>query len=215
MVAEKEMPMTTQAAFWDKAAPKYAQSKLSDPEGYRHTLARTISHLSPTDRVLELGCGTASTALELAPHVAHLTATDISSAMIAIGQEKLRDASVRNITLKTAATGDASLAEGAPYDVVLAMNLLHLLPDQDAALAQIHALLKPGGLFISKTACLGERWFFRPLVGVMAWMGKAPYVTHQRRAEVERRILAAGFETVEALVQGGMAPRLYLVARRV
>ena len=206
--------MSTAATFWDRAAPKYAKSPISDMEGYRATLARTIDHLKPTDRVLELGCGTGSTALELAPHVGHLTATDISPAMIGIAREKLWDASLRNVTFTAAAGGDAALADGAPYDAVLALNLLHLLDNQAEVIAQVHALLKPGGLFISKTACLGEKWFFKPMVGVMRAFGKAPFVTHQRSADMRRAILSAGFEVVEELSQPGMAPRLYMVARK-
>lgn len=207
--------MTSPVAFWDRAAPKYAKSAISDPGAYRETLTRTISHLHKTDHVLELGCGTASTALEIAPHVAHVTATDISPAMIEIGREKMWNASVRNVTLKAAETGDPALAEDAPYDAILAMNLLHLVPDQQAALAQAHDLLKPGGLFISKTACLGERWFFRPLVAAMRLIGMAPPVLHQRQSALKRAIIAAGFEIVEELRQPGTAPRLYVVARRI
>ena len=207
--------MTSAATFWDNAAPKYAKSPISDMDGYRDTLARTISHLKPTDRVLELGCGTASTALDLAPHVAQLTATDVSPAMIEIAREKVSEASQHNITLLAAPAGDPSLAEGAPYDVILAMNLLHLVPDQAAALAQIRALLKPGGLFISKSACLGEKWFFKPLVGIMRAIGKAPFVTHQRTHQMRQAILDHGFEMVEELIQPGMAPRLYMVARKL
>lgn len=207
--------MTTPASFWDKAAPKYAQSPISNMDGYRATLARTISHLKATDRVLELGCGTGSTALDLAPHVAHLTATDVSPAMIEIAREKLWNASLRNITLRTAQAGDPALAEDGPYDVILALNLLHLLDNQAVAIEQIHSMLKPGGLFISKSACLGEKWFFKPMVAVMRAVGKAPFVTHQREGEMRHAILSPGFEVVEDLSQPGTAPRLYMVARKL
>lgn len=207
--------MTSATAFWDKIAPKYAQSKISDMGGYRDTLAITIRHLSPTDRVLELGCGTASTALEIAPHVTHLTATDISPAMIDIGREKLWNSGQRNVTLQAAPVLDDTLVAGAPYDAVLALNLLHLLPEQDAALVRIHELLKPGGLLISKTPCIGEKWFFRPMVAVMQALGKAPYVAHQRRENLREAILDTGFETVEEVIQPGIPARLYSVMRKV
>lgn len=206
--------MPTQATFWDKAAPKYATSAISDMEGYRHTLDRTRAHLNATDRVLELGCGTASTALELAGDVAHITATDISPAMVEIGRKKATDLGIDNVTLRVGQTGDADLSDTAPYDAVIALNLLHLLPNQADALAQTHGLLKPGGLFISKTACLGERWFFKPLVGIMTLIGKAPYVMHQRQDALRAAILGAGFEAVEEVIQPGTPPRLYMVARR-
>ena len=90
-----------------------------------------------------------------------------------------------------------------------------MLPNQTDVLTQIHANLKPGGLFISKTACLGEKWFFKPMVSVMAFFGKAPFVTHQRLDDLRAAILGAGFEVEEELIQAGTPPRLYMVARRV
>lgn len=207
--------MTNSAKFWNKAAAKYEKSVISDMDGYRETQDRTVHHLSSTDRMLELGCGTGSTALELAPHVAHLTATDIASAMIDIARTKVAEAGVDNISLLVGAAGDPEVLEGAPYDVALALNLLHLVPDQTRAMQQIHEALKPGGLFISKTACLGEKWFFRPLIKVMGWVGLAPYVAIQREAEVREAILSAGFEAVEELSQSSSITRLYMVARRV
>ncbi len=60
--------MTTQndAKFWDRAAPKYAASKIADTGGYERSLERMRALLNPDFTVLELGCGTGSTALRLA-----------------------------------------------------------------------------------------------------------------------------------------------------
>ena len=52
--------------FWDGAAENYAKSPIRDVEAYNYTLERTRTYLSPTDKVLEVGCGTGSTALLLA-----------------------------------------------------------------------------------------------------------------------------------------------------
>ena len=66
--------------FWDRIAPKYAKSPVRDQQAYEATLARTRSYLGAEDKVLELGCGTGSTALILADAVAEYTATDLSLA---------------------------------------------------------------------------------------------------------------------------------------
>ena len=78
--------------FWDKAARKYASSPIADLPGYERTLQRVRHWLQPSDRVLELGCGTATTALRLAPATAHYTATDLSAAMMDIARQKLEAA---------------------------------------------------------------------------------------------------------------------------
>lgn len=57
--------------FWNGTARKYAASQIGDMAGYERTLARTRSYLHPDDRVLEIGCGTGTTALIHAPNVTH------------------------------------------------------------------------------------------------------------------------------------------------
>ena len=69
--------MKTDAQFWDGAASKYAKSKIGDEAGYQRTLERTKEFLTPQSRVMELGCGTGTTALRLAPHTGSYLATDI------------------------------------------------------------------------------------------------------------------------------------------
>jgi len=206
--------MTPNARFWDKLAPRYARLAISDPEGYQETLARTRAHLGSTDHVLELGCGTASTALELAPDVAHITASDFSPAMITIGAKKLLQSGYENVTLKVADSDDPALAADAPYDAVLAFNLLHLVADQVVTLNKMHDILRPGGLLISKTACLRAKWYLGPMLRALQLIGKAPHVLLHSEAELRQRHADAGFEIVEELVQSGPVPRLFIVARR-
>ena len=136
------------ARFWDRIAPRYARAAIADQAGYEKTLQRVSGLLAPTHSVLELGCGTGTTALRLAPHARSLLATDASPAMVAIARERLHAQPTPGLTF---AVADADLApfDTAGYDRVLAFNLLHLLADLDPALAAIAHTLRPGGLFIS------------------------------------------------------------------
>src|SRR5262245_8975198 len=78
----------TDARFFDRIARKYAAAPISDMEGYERTIDRTRQLLRTSDTVLEVGCGTGTTALKLAPHVARMVATDLAANMIAIAREK-------------------------------------------------------------------------------------------------------------------------------
>ncbi len=51
---------------------------------YHAKLARVRRHLRPSDRILEIGCGTGGTARALARDVAHVCATELSGEMIRI-----------------------------------------------------------------------------------------------------------------------------------
>ena len=207
------------AKFWDGVAEKYAKSPIEDMEAYTYSLGRTRSYLRPTDRVLEVGCGTGSTALLLAENVGQITASDVSANMIRIAEGKAHEQDVTNVEFVTADVLDDAI-KGESYDVVLALNLLHLLEDLPAALRRINSFLKPGGLFISKTVCpFGKDVTFkfrlmRLALPVMQWLGKAPYVNLMRIEELEHAISSEGFKIIETGNYPASPPSRYIVARK-
>lgn len=207
---------TKDERFWNKIARKYAASRISDMPGYERTLERTRHFLKPSDVAFEFGCGTGTTALKLAPSVARLVATDVSSEMIAIAREKALAEGCTNVEFTVATPSDAHAPEGA-FDVALGFNVLHLVAARAEALRSIHRLLKPGALFISKTPCLREmNPMIRLIVPVMQAIGQAPYVAVFSTPELESEIDSAGFEIIERArhASRGKDPRVFLVARK-
>src|SRR5690606_29493786 len=87
----------TPSHFWDRKARGYARQPIADESAYEATLDRVKAHLTPRDRVLEVGCGTGSTALKLAPFAGELLATDGSREMTAIANEKAATAACANV----------------------------------------------------------------------------------------------------------------------
>ena len=137
--------------------------------------------------------------------------------MIAIAQEKLAAAPVAALSFLAATAEDPALRAGQ-HDAVLAFNYLHLVRDLPGTLRRIHALLADGGLFISKTPCLGD---MNPLIRLallpaMRAIGKAPYAGAFSASALERQLAAAGFEILatEIHADGGSDRRPYIVARK-
>lgn len=212
--------MTQATAFWDGIAERYAKSPIKDVEAYEYTLERTRSYLGADDNVLELGAGTGSTALLLAPSVRRYVASDLSPKMTEIGRSKATDQGVTNVEFIAADVSDPQLA-GASYDTVLALNLLHLLPNLTEDLKHIHQMIKPGGLFISKSVCLNAKGLplrlriMKLAIPLMQLFGKAPFVRSLTIEELEHEVTAAGFEIIETGNYPAVPPSRYLVARRV
>ncbi len=182
--------MQDATVFWDKVSEKYAKAPISDEKAYLHTLNKTRSYLNKEDHVLEVGCGTGSTALLLAKNVSQITASDLSGKMIEIGRSKALADGISNVDFVQEDVLDTGFAAD-PFDAVLAHNILHLLEDVPAALGIISRRLKPGGLFISKTVCkLGAgtplKWrLLKILLPIMQFFGKAPYVNLNHHLNVE------------------------------
>lgn len=128
--------------FWDKFAHKYSLSPIPNQQVYEKKLALTKQFLKPEMNVLEFGCGTGSTAILHAPHVKHITATDFSQNMIAIAKQKAADKNIQNITFECAEITDLD-DQQEQYDVILGLNILHLLEDKEKTLRKVFSLLKP------------------------------------------------------------------------
>lgn len=211
------MPATMDdARFWDRTARKYAAAPIKDTLGYERTLERTKGLLDRSANVLEIGCGTGTTALRLAPDVTRLVGTDVSREMIAIARERSLAAGTRNAVFEVA-TADRAPGLDGTYDAVLAFNVLHLIANRPAALSHVHRLLKPGGLLISKTPCLSEMTsLIRLAVPVARFFGKAPDVAFFTAADIEAEIVDAGFVVRERGRHGSgrKDPRIFLVARK-
>ena len=201
------------AAFWDRIAQKYARKPVGDQVAYEAKLRRMRSILQLNDRLLEIGCGTGSTAIELAPAVARYVATDISGEMLRIARDKLAgDGSTEPIFVQA---GAENPVEGCPFDVICAFSLLHLVDDIPGVLNRVREQLRPGGLFVSKTVCLLEVPFpIRIFVKLLTAVGIAPPVAALTRRDLERHLEDAGFvvEDVSYFTSNRLNP--FIVARR-
>jgi SAM-dependent methyltransferase len=198
--------------FWNRVAARYARAKVPDEATYRQKLDRTRAYLTPASDVFEFGCGTGTTALHHAPHVAHVRAIDYASAMIAIAQEKARAQGAANVDFAVGTLDDEP--DASRWDMVMAHSVLHLVSDRDAAIAKAFRILKPGGHFVSSTICLSDGLpFLRPVLPAMRLVGLAPaHVAFFRADDLRAAMERAGFEVVEDW-RPGRRKAVFLVAR--
>ncbi len=205
--------MAATSAFWDRHAKGYAKRPVADEAAYRKKLTVTQTYLRPDMDVLEFGCGTGTTALKHAPFVKRIRATDISEKMLAIARAKAEAAGIDNVSFERASIEDLA-AEDEIYDVVMGHSILHLLDDKRAAIAKVHAMLKPGGLFVSSTVCLGGKMpLLRPLLPVGHFLGLLPMVKFFTAQELEADLTAAGLR-IDHRWQPGKKLSLFLIAQK-
>lgn len=167
--------------------------------------------------MLEIGCGTGTTALRLAPSTRRLVASDASAGMFAIAREKPAAQPLPQSNFDVA-DADAPIAGASEYDVVLAFNVLHLVTDLDRALELAVQALRPGGLLISKTACISE---MNPLIPdlalpLMRAIGKAPRVLCFDAEALRSAIVRRGMHILSVERHGtrGKDFRVFIVARK-
>ncbi len=206
--------MHKEAKFWDRIATRYSKQPIADEAAYQKKLQITQEQFRPEMEVLELGCGTGSTATVHAPYVKHIRAIDISSKMIEIARAKAAAEHINNITFEVAACDELNVADES-LDVVLGLNILHLLESREAVIARVYNMLKPGGAFVSSTACLtGIMKLLKPVVPIGRLFGYMPQVVKFfTPKELEKSLTDAGFN-IDYQWQPGRGKAVFVVAKK-
>ncbi len=205
--------MARPSRFWDWIADRYAKRPVSDQTSYRRKLETTREYLTPDADMLEIGCGTGTTALSHAPFVKHIRATDFSAKMIDIARTKAAAEGIGNVSFEQLSIVDTAAPDGS-LDVVMAHSIFHLLPDWEAVIAKVYGMLKPGGVLVSSTTCLDDGMgFLRYITPVAAFFGLLPVLVFFSRKDLLASIVKAGF-TIEQDWQPGKGKAVFVVARK-
>ena len=205
--------MDRASKFWDRIAERYSKRPVADEASYQKKLRVTRGYLRPDMEVLEFGCGTGSTALVHAPYVKRIRAIDLSAKMIEIAERKARAQTVQNIDFEQSSIDDFS-APDETYDVVLGLSILHLLENKEEVIAKIYRLLRPSGLFVTSTVCLGDTMkFFKVIAPIGKFLGLMPLVKVFTAQELENSLTDAGF-AIDYRWRPGKGKALFIVAKK-
>jgi ubiquinone/menaquinone biosynthesis C-methylase UbiE len=118
---------------------------------FRNNSARAIIQhldLQPGMKVLDFGCGPGRLTIPVAKQVGpngEVIAYDVQPGILQRTQAKAQTAKLGNIRCLQAESGTHQLGRNH-YDRALLVTVLGEIPDRAAALSEIYAALKPGGL---------------------------------------------------------------------
>ena len=132
--------------FWDKNAGRYDRFMRKDRAAYDEMYA-LIWPVVKAKTVLELATGTGLIAKSIVNAAAHIEATDASVEMIA---EAKRDNQSAKLHFSVQDMFRLPYADKS-FDVVIVPNALHIVPQPEKALAEIHRVLKDDGVLIAPT----------------------------------------------------------------
>jgi ubiquinone/menaquinone biosynthesis C-methylase UbiE len=142
-------PRWLRSKNWDEHVDDL--ERMADSPGFRALRERILelARLAGDDRLLDVGAGTGLLALAAAPHVARVSALDVSPAMCRHLEYKFRRAGIDNAEVLVNTATDLPLADGT-IDVVLSNYCFHHLSDSDKgrAVSEIARVLRPGGRLV-------------------------------------------------------------------
>jgi len=205
--------MNKSERFWDKTASQYDQIEMKDEQTYLQIIPRTKTHLKISNVVLDFGCGTGLISNEIAEDVKEIHAIDISSNMIVIAEKKAKERNIANINYAHATIFDERYKKGS-FEVILAFHVLHLLEDEHIVLQRMNELLKPGGLLISATPCVGEKIFLRNLLFFAGRVGLVPNIRSFKIRNLVDIIEKGNFSIVETDCLKKSSQEYFIVARK-
>ena len=138
--------MRKQKNFWDRNAGRYDRFMRKDRAAYDE-MYELIRPVVRHKTVLELATGTGLIAKHIVNAAAHIEATDASAEMIT---EAKRDTRSAKLHFSVQDMFRLPYAEES-FDVVIVSNALHIVPQPEKALAEIHRVLKDDGVLIAPT----------------------------------------------------------------
>lgn len=201
------MQAATPATHFDTAAKDWDLRPMSLQLAAVPQRLQALIPLYPQDHVLDFGAGTGLLATALAPHVAQVTALDMSGPML----EVLRAKGVPNITPL-----QQDIHAGLPehYDLIVSCMAMHHVADTPALLQAFARALRPGGrlalvdLYAEDGSFHGDN-----LAKGVQHFGFAPEVL-QRQAEQAGLMDLAFQEILQVQQRNGRSYPLFLMTAR-
>ncbi|KAJ5872274.1 uncharacterized protein N7529_004627 [Penicillium soppii] len=190
-------------------------------------LARVIAQISkrhPGLNIFEVGAGTGATTSavldSLSGNYASYTFTDISSAFFMAAEERFGQES-RRMAFKTFNMEEEPTGQGfveGTYDVVVAVNVLHVSVDIEKSLSNVRRLLKPGGFLVVAELTSTDLLFSGMTVGTLPgwWIGAetgrpwGPLLTLGQWDNVLKNSGFAGIDTTSPDISASLPMSVFL-----
>ncbi len=201
--------------YWNKRAATYDKQVMGEyADANEQTVSRSLVYLKNTDEMLEIACGTGVMTLGIVDHVSHLTAIDISSGMLDRLREKAQGG-YTNLMIKHTDIFDHEF-DDKRFDAIAAYNVLLYMENIDEVLSRVRSLLRPGGMFLSASDCVGgldnedaKEKRRRVEKGELSFVG---FFTSD---ELAKTIEKAGFTVLESENIHEGTPNQFIAARKI
>ncbi len=195
--------------FHNQIAAQFARKYKSSPafgERFRVWTDLFRQYIRPTDRVMDLGCGSGVFSHYLAQKGCQVLGIDGSRAMIDLCNQRK---TARNVQYVQQSLPFADPGQYDQQDVVIMSSLLEYVAETELMLLQVKDLLKPNGLLI--VSIPNALSIYRRAERILFWLtGYPTYFIHTRNRPTEatfrQQLTSRGFDLLETVYFSGHDP---------
>jgi ubiquinone/menaquinone biosynthesis C-methylase UbiE len=173
------------------AADRYRTSSVH-AQGHDLALMRAAADLTGGEIILDAGCGAGHTALTFAPHVDHVVAYDLTSAMLVQVERLAAERGVTNIETRQGSVEQLPFAD-ASFDRVVSRYSAHHWGRPLQALNEFRRVLKPGGLLVLSDIVAPEDPAHDTFLQTIELLRDPSHVRDHRLSEWDALFRHAGF----------------------
>lgn len=153
-----------------------------------------VAALRGHEAVLDAGSGAGHTALAVAPYAAHVTAVDLSAAMLAQGQHLAHAQRVENIAFEVGDVEALTFDDGS-FDVAVSRYSAHHWPHPQQALRELHRVLRPGGRLLLSDIVSDDEFVIDTHLQAIELLRDPSHVRDHTITQWQALLAAAGFRT--------------------
>lgn len=185
------MKNSTNKNFWQRFAKIYTAFMSKNDTAYINICEKLNDYMDGNKKVLELACGTGQITFRMADKSASWIATDYSENMVKEAEKRKKQEATDCKAVFEVQDATNLTYEEEQFDVVVIANALHIMPDPNAALKEIHRVLKKDGILFAPTFVY-ESGYSKPLIWIMEKAGFKTYFKWTR-TEYTKYVSQRGF----------------------
>lgn len=198
--------------YWDKQAAGYDSHMKRSENAYLRITELMKNEISAPQNLLDIGTGTGEIPIALSGYAEKIYATDLSSEMIDIAEQKLLQLKISNISFQVQDCYDLNF-ENEYFDVIIASNLLHILEKPEEFLLSVKRLLKRNGKLLIPTFLHNENIRTRIISAILKFKGH-PINSRFDSKSIVSFIEQCGFNIEKKIFIKSTMPILFLAATK-
>lgn len=188
----------TNKGFWERFAKIYTAFMSKNDTAYEKICDSLEPYIDKDKSVLEVACGTGQITFCMAAKSHSWEATDYSENMIKEAEKRNRGENKCEQICFCVQDATNLTYEDEKFDVVVIANALHIMPEPDAALKEIHRVLKKDGILFAPTFVY-EKGYSRLLIWLMEKVGFKTYHKWQSK-EFADYVSDRGFRITDTIL---------------